>query len=158
MSHKFLVSEVVRGEAPLSAFPLTEAIQSLVGTSVEACASSANQLVAHTSHGFVQAAQFAFAKHYPLVITPDSVWLCLAQGFATHVRLHAQELRKHIVQHEGRECIEICRDDFVKGRASNPWPEVFSAFSDAIAVRAGKERNLVVSDFSTTGPTEPPPK
>ena len=72
------------------------------------------------------AVRLACAEHYPLVRSPDSVWLCLAQGFATHVRLHAKALRKRIVQHEGREQVQIRRDDFVKGRAENPWPEVFS--------------------------------
>lgn len=154
MSYKFIVSDVARAQSPLTATPLHEALPSLVGTPVEACAGSASHLVACTRHGFVEAVRLAFAEHYPLVLTPDAVWLCLAQGFATHVRLHSEALRKSIVEHEGRQDIQIRRDDFVKGRAENPWPEVFAAFSDAIAVRASKERNLVVSDFSTTGPIE----
>src|SRR6185436_12467481 len=35
-----------------------------------------------------------------------------------------------------------------------PWPEVFSAFSDAVAEHIGRQRDLVVCDFSTTGPCE----
>jgi hypothetical protein len=58
------------------------------------------------------------------------------------------------VRHQGRKTLEVRRDDFVKGSPANPWPEVFSAFSDQIAKHVGKQRDLVVCDFSTTGPCE----
>ncbi|RYE88922.1 MAG: DUF4419 domain-containing protein, partial [Myxococcales bacterium] len=41
----------------------------------------------------------------------------------------------------------------VLGQA-NPWPEVFAAFSEQIAAHVGRLRDLVVADFSTTGPVE----
>jgi hypothetical protein len=43
--------------------------------------------------------------------------------------------------------------DFRLGR-DNPWPEAFADFSDAIAAHVGRLRDLVVADFSTTGPVE----
>ena len=45
------------------------------------------------------------------------------------------------------------RPDFLLGQP-NPWPEAFAAFSDQIAGHVGKLRDLVVADFSTTGPLE----
>ena len=36
------------------------------------------------------AVALAFAQHRPLVLSPDAVWLTIAQGVAQHVRLHAE--------------------------------------------------------------------
>ena len=105
-------------------------------------------------NGFVAAVHTAFEKHYPLVLSPDDVWLLIAQGFATHVELHAETLRDRLVRHEGKVTISVRRDDFVKGSPSNDWPGVFSELSDRIAEYIGKKRDLIVSDFSTTGPIE----
>jgi hypothetical protein len=96
----------------------------------------------------------AYALHYPLVLTPDAVWLCIAQGFAMHVSANAERLRDKFVKHQGLATIKVRRDDFIKGSPDNPWPEVFTEFSDAIAEHIGRQRDLVVCDFSTTGPCE----
>src|SRR5215472_9132937 len=47
--------------------------------------------------------------------------------------------------------LSVERPDFFLGR-ENPWPEVFAEFSQQIAAYVGKLRDLVVADFSTTGP------
>ncbi|AKF11778.1 DUF4419 domain-containing protein [Sandaracinus amylolyticus] len=103
-------------------------------------------------HPFVAAAHAAFDEHRPLELSPDAVWLCIAQGFATHVQTHARELRAELVAREGRETIIVRRDDFVLGSPRNPWPDVFAAMSAQVAARTGELHALVVSDFSTTDP------
>jgi hypothetical protein len=105
-------------------------------------------------NAFLRAAHLAYALHYPLSLSPDAVWLCIAQGFAAHVKENAERLRGKFVRHEGQATLKVRRDDFVKGSPANPWPEAFAAFSDAIAEHIGKQRDLVVCDFSTTGPCE----
>jgi hypothetical protein len=101
-------------------------------------------------HGFLLAVHSSFNSHYPLTLSPDDVWLTIAQGFAAHVNANAEKLRKQFVKHEGKLYIEIRRDDFKKGSPSNDWPGGFSEFSDKIAEHIGKKRDLLVSNFSTT--------
>jgi hypothetical protein len=105
-------------------------------------------------HPFVAATQLAFDRHLPLVLSPDHLWLVLAQGFAQHVRMHAEELRPRLVSHQGRARIDVRRDDFVKGSETNPWPEVFDEFANKLREHIGKRHDLIVADFSTTGPLE----
>ncbi len=102
------------------------------------------------SHPMVEAAHISFAKHYPLTISPDMVWNCLAQGFAQHVNLHAEELRSKFVSYEGKQTIKIRRDQFIKGSPKNNWEGCFSEFSDQLEKIIGKKRDFVVSNFSTT--------
>lgn len=101
----------------------------------------------------VQMAHDAFYEHRPLALSPDVIWFTIAQGFAAHVSLNAEALRHRFVRHEGKVKLVVTRTDFVLGR-ENPWPEAFAAFSSQIAEHVGKVRDLVVADFSTTGPLE----
>lgn len=154
MAFSFQVSDVARATAPLIETPLRNAVNSLLGTPVEACGAGCEQIVSVTQNALLAAAWRAYADHRPLVLTPDAVWLCLAQGFAAHVNLHAEALRGRFVRHQGRETLIVGRHDFVKGSPDNPWPKVFGAFSEQIAGHIGRLRDLVVCDFSTTGPVE----
>jgi hypothetical protein len=129
---------------------------------IEACGSN-HELVApraafrgikEPAHPLIEAVHTAFAEHYPLVLSPDDVWLCLAQGFALHVEANAEALRSRFVRHEGQLTLEVRRDDFVKGSPHNDWLGCFAKWSDAIAAHIGKKRDLVVAAFSTTGPIE----
>ena len=148
---------------------IPDAIRSTCGTAVEACGANAvyvvgqmhrpwrsekDVLLVDGMNGFLQAAHRAFNDHFPLVLSPDDVWLAIAQGFAHHVNANAEALRSRFVKHEGQQYIEIQRDGFVKGSPDNDWPGAFAEFSDKIAEHIGKKRDLVVSNFSTTGPIE----
>lgn len=125
---------------------------------LEACASNRELVAAlgfdEPAHPLIEAAHTAFAKHYPLVLSPDDVWLCLAQGFALHVEANAEALRSRFVRHEGQLTLTIIRDNFVMGSPDNDWQGCFAEWSDAIAAHIGKKRDLVVAAFSTTGPIE----
>jgi len=150
----FPVSDVPVPGAPLRALERNVVISSMLHGPVEQLSASESRLVACCDvNALVHAAESAFNEHYPLVLTPDAVWLCLAQGFAHHVALHAETLRRRLVRHQGKIKLVIERGDFLLGRP-NPWPEVFAEFSEQIAAHVGKLRDLVVADFTTTGPTE----
>jgi hypothetical protein len=145
------VSDVTLAKVAINRLDVRASVQSLLRRRIEAMAVDDDRLVVcKDSHPFAQAAHDAFYDHCPLVITPDDIWFCLAQGFAHHVNLNAESLRHHFVRHAGKLKLEVTRQDFVLGRP-NPWPEVFTAFSDQIADHVGRPlRDLVVADFSTT--------
>jgi hypothetical protein len=105
-------------------------------------------------NGFWSAIDMAFNWHIPLGLTPDHVWLTISRTFAEHVVKNAEELRKRFVDFDGQKLLTVRRDNFVKGSAENDWQGVFSEFSDQIAENIGKARDLVVCNFSTTGPVE----
>lgn len=153
----FTVSDVELSRERLASTTLAQSLHLRTQRGVEAGAANLPDLVEATGmghHPFVEAVHAAFADHYPLVLSPDDVWLCLAQGFATHVNEHAEALRDRFVQHEGKLKIVVLRDGFIKGSPDNDWPGCFAEFSDAIAKSAGKKRDLVIADFSTTGAVE----
>lgn len=103
------------------------------------------------SHPFVEAIHTAYDRHYPIVLSPDSVWMCIAQGFANHVNMNSNLLKEKFVNHEIKKLIVLRRDDFIKGSSDNNWQDCFPEFSDKIRESIGKKVDLVINKFSTTG-------
>ncbi|WP_437607048.1 DUF4419 domain-containing protein [Sorangium sp. So ce834] len=139
--------------APLPAFDEESTVQSLLVSPVEAAYRHRLPLVGRTDvHPLVQAAYMAFTQRYPLVLSPDVIWFCLARGFTLHVAAN-EEQRRQVLLEDGDFELRIDRPDFTLGQV-NPWPVAFSDFSAQIAARVGKLRELVTASFSTTGPVE----
>ncbi len=107
-------------------------------------------------NGFIAAVHTAFSQHYPLVFSPDSIWLCIIQGLSSHINANAEKLRQHFVEFEGKKDITIYPIvPFVKGSPSNPWEEVFELFSQGIRQHIGdKTHTLLTPEFSTTTSVE----
>ena len=113
------------------------------------------QLVATDFHPFMAAMHQAYASHYPMTISPDMIWLLIAQGFATHINQNSEKLRSQFVDFDGKKQIDVRRDDFIKGSKDNDWTATFATFSQKIEDNTGKGLlELVTGDFSTTGPVE----
>jgi len=105
--------------------------------------------------GLVKAVHAAFYGHHPLILSPDMIWLTIAQGLANHVDQNAEKLRMKFVRHKGKKELLIVRPNFVKGSDKNDWEGVFPEFSDLIkANTVAGTVDLIECDFSTTGPVE----
>jgi hypothetical protein len=150
----FEVSKVEPPRARRRGLDRKDAITKLLNKPIEQVYDGKARLVACTDVSpLVQMAHDAFYEHRPIELSPDAVWFTIAQGFAAHVNANAETLRERFVRHQGKVKLVVERPDFLLGRP-NPWPEAFAAFSDQIAGHVGKLRDLVVADFSTTGPLE----
>lgn len=129
-----------------------ESVASLLNLRVEQMCTCDKPLVAaDTHHPLAKAAHDAFYEHYPLVLSPDAIWFCLANGFAQHMSMHSEELRARFVSHADKKKIIVERTDFALGQ-KNPWPEAFAAFSSQVATYVGKVHSLLAAEFSTTKP------
>lgn len=110
--------------------------------------------------GFFDAVHLAYNRHLPLVLSPDHLWLTIAQGFARHVSLNAKELYPQLVhpqfiEDKGDTALAVRRDEFVKGKSTNDWVGVFEEFSQQIRARTvPKTYERLICDFSTTGVLE----
>ncbi len=134
---------------------LLEAIDPETTCLIEACSRDSGRLVANVAkHPVIEALHLSFAGHRPLCLSPDMVWLLICQGVAQHLNLHAERLRSKIVQHAGKQPIEVRRDDFIKASLENPWGEVVDELCMRVKEHIGSVHDLFKPHFSTTGPTE----
>ncbi len=100
-------------------------------------------------HPLVVAVHRAFARHRPLILSPDVVWLTLAQGFAAHIENNAEALRGRFVRHEGRAILQV--PVMSMPETADDWRGVVEGFGDRLAEHVGPGmRRLMRCDFSTT--------
>jgi hypothetical protein len=152
----FQVNRISPESIPLPTISAKVAVENLTTARVEACSTpDAKVIDALGFHPLIEAAHTASAGHYGLTLSPDDIWLTIAQGFAAIINADPESFRSHFVTHEGKQKISVQRDGFVLGSAENDWPSVFAEFSEKIAAQIGETNHgLLVADFSTTGPIE----
>ena len=99
---------------------------------IEAVSDNNKEIYEFEVHGLFKAIHDAYDKHVGLEITPDHIKLLILQGFSMHINENSEKFRTLFVDHTDKKVIKVQRDDFVKGRDTNPWPEVFGQFTDKI--------------------------
>jgi hypothetical protein len=109
-------------------------------------------LVPNGVHPLLSAVGRAFADHRPLVLSPDAVWLTIAQGVAQHVRLHAAELRSRLVRHAGRKRLTVVVDGPMP-RDAGAWHDAVELFHRLLAAEIS-DADVFECDFSTSTDVE----
>jgi hypothetical protein len=100
-------------------------------------------------HPLIEAVHVAFAQHRPLILSPDTIWLVISQGFAHHLHENTEALRSRLVRHEGRKTLRVAAYDL----KPDHWPQYIAEFSSQ--VRRNSDPVLyesLICDFSTTTP------
>ncbi len=152
----FKVSNVEKCNIPLSTVPSSEAYQFRTKHVCEGLPqfSEVDSLVPVSANGFLAAFHLGFAKHYPVVVSPDIVWLVLCQGLSTHIRQHSEEFRGNLVGFSGKETITVRHDEFVKGQNNN-WPAAFEEFTtETKKLLKDSLFDIMIPQFSTSGVAE----
>ena len=93
----FEVDSITKAENPL---PVAKDMLELVATKIkvkpESCCRLGTDLSPvqswSTQNSFIEAVHKAYQRHYPLVLSPDIIWQCVAQGFAIHVNTNSEKL------------------------------------------------------------------
>ncbi len=99
------------------------------------------------THPVLGAVGRAFADHRPLVLSPDAIWLTIAQGLAQHIRLHAEELRTLLVEHTGRTRLTATIHEPVPTDAQS-WARIVEQLATML------DPTLPGCDFSTSTDVE----
>ncbi|MBD2743881.1 DUF4419 domain-containing protein [Coleofasciculus sp. FACHB-1120] len=100
------------------------------------------------NHPLVTAVHIAHSEHRPLLLTPDAIWLTIAQGFAQHINNHAEELRSRFVGHLGKLELKV---ETQKLAQPSDWVEVIEQWSERIRHNVKPDiHSLMVCNFSTT--------
>jgi hypothetical protein len=100
-------------------------------------------------HSLIEAVQIAFSQHRPLVLSPDCIWLTIAQGFSHHIRENAEALRSRLVRHHGEK--ELC--ETIPNLSGESFQRAVAGFSAQIREASDPVlHETLICDFSTTTP------
>jgi Domain of unknown function (DUF4419) len=152
----FSVDNVIPATKQLGECRSYEWVKRMLGSDIEACCDYHGTVIKEASYQSLLAAVYlAFSQHRPLVLSPDAVWITIAQGVAHHMTVHGERLRSRFVPHQGRLDLVFECHDWVEGTPENPWFEAFASWAAQIRDHVGSEiHDSLICDFSTTGVTE----
>ena len=100
----------------------------------------------------IQGLILAYKNHYPIIISPDMIWILILQGYSRFMDKYSELFRDKYVNFEGKKEIEVKRIGiFPEGATPEIWQDIIDAFTEAIKREVGNEiiSNLQ-SDFTTT--------
>lgn len=113
-----------------------------------------DSLILTQSHPFLQAVHLSYARHLPLELTPDMIWLLILQGFALHVQQNADSLASSLVFNKEKETITVFRPDY-QPQSGDYWEGIAADFSDMLATKTKDDlKEVLLPDFSTSTATE----
>lgn len=148
MTTTFDLGGIVDTSSLGDSIPLPKKIIELCGGDIEQTCDLSTPIFNFTSN-LVGLSHCAFARHRHMVLDPESVWLTIEHGLATHIKNNAEELRSKFVTFQGKVLIELSRDEFRRGSKNN-WEGCFDEFSEKIKDYIGPKRDLIVGNFSST--------
>jgi hypothetical protein len=152
----FAVDEVTPTTHSLPQCRTHEAIKEMLGGAIESCCDYHGTVIKRVHYQPLLAAVYiAFSEHRPLVLSPDAVWITIAQGVAHHMAIHGERLRSRFVAHQGKLDLVVTCSGWVEGSPENPWSDAFASWADQIREHVGSEiHDGLICDFSTTGAVE----
>ena len=109
----------------------------------------ADSLVTYGSHSFISGMREAYWHHRPVTLSPDMIWVLIAQGFSHHVNANAEALRDRMVDfEEKKELTCVCDVEFIE---QIDWEKTVDSFAIKIAENTkGNIAEIIKADFSTT--------
>lgn len=150
------MADVRRGRQRLPTTTVLTAVERTLADRLLVCRKPDEQLVEGGDfHPLIAAAALAFKLHYPLVLSPDMLWLTILQGLAQHVAKHAESLRSRFVAHQTR--IELFVETNLAGMPATDAAmlSLTSAFITQIEERlVPDKRFLLKTEFTTTTDVE----
>ena len=100
----------------------------------------------------IQGLIVAYKNHYPITITPDMIWLLIAQGFSRFMEKHENLVRERFVNFTGKKDLKVERLSYSPYSASKEvWDGIIKEFVQKIEENVGKEViDTLECNFSTT--------
>jgi hypothetical protein len=101
-------------------------------------------------HPLAGAVHLAFSEHRPLRLTPDHIWLTIAQGFAHHVNNNAEALRSRLVGSQDRMVLQVTTLGLDE---PEDWAKVVNEWAEDVGDFIPQElHQTMLCDFTTTTP------
>ena len=98
---------------------------------------------------FVATIHKSFDEHRPLTLSPDVIWLAIAQGVSIHINENFDELESFIFKAQKPDKIRVRNDRLPDG--SVHWVDLLHSFSDSTTKYVNDDYySFFVPEFSTT--------
>lgn len=145
----FAVDSVSAAEKPMVTKTLADSLRYRFESRILVLPEAHRHVIGARGHPLIEAIHTAFSQHRPLTLSPDHLWLVIAQGFSHHVAENAEALRPRLVRHAGRETLRLETKEL--NLAS--FERAIAGFSAQIREATDPVlHETLICDFSTTTP------
>ena len=100
----------------------------------------------------IQGLILAYKNHYPIVVSPDMIWILILQGYCRFMEKYSEKVRQKYVNFNGKKTLKVKKIGiFPEDASKETWQEIIDNFIEGIKYEIGGEiiSNLQ-SDFTTT--------
>jgi len=152
----FPISDVQPASERLPEITVRAALERTAQTQLLTCPKAEQRVIESGNfHPLIASAAIAYQQHYPLVLSPDIIWLTILQGVAQHIANHHETLRSRLVSHQTK--IEL-----VVGTNPTKIPErdcemlsATQAFVELVGKHVQPDKQFLLrTEFSTTTDVE----
>jgi hypothetical protein len=81
----------------------------------------------------------AYANHRPFVLSPDMVWMLIAQGFSHHINANPEKYRDKMVDFSGKMSLVV---ESEKPLDSAQWDVLIPRFAEEIREKKSLQRYI----------------
>ncbi len=95
-----------------------------------------------------------FAEHRPLTLSPDIIWLLIAQAISTYINRNAEKLRQQFVSWSDQQTLTVVSKEDILTEETD-WQSLLQDFHRQIREKTKTDiADSIKCDFSTTQPDE----
>ena len=121
---------------------------------VHKCSMNLYKDIKMVDHPVLTGYYLAFLDHYPVVLSPDILWMLILQGFSHHVKLNHKKLRNKFVKVKTDNIVVTQNsngDNNINNVSTNRWGDIFKDFVEKSKEYIdGTVLHLFTPYFSTT--------
>lgn len=149
---RFEVDDVEKNDSLLQTFPIKDVVSSFIGKNItfhSRMDDTSFQLVPLGGNGLITSINIAYGQHRPLVLSPDIIWMTIAQGISTHINHDFKNLEQKLFKKNKPKTIKVRNDSLDFG--PQHWEKLIADLSDQTK-RYTKEDmfSIMAPKFSTT--------
>ena len=146
----FKVDDVVQNKKPLESFKSTDAVANFIGKKLTFSPDNDSVLLVPVhGNGLINTIYLCYGQHRPLVLSPDIIWMTIAQGVSTHINKEFKQLESKLFTAKKPKIIKVRNDSLDYG--AKYWQQLIGSLSDSTRKYTQKDMyGFLAPRFSTT--------
>lgn len=149
---KFMVDDVQKNDTLLEIFSAKKVIENFIGKEVRYYPyenDSVLKLVPISGNGLINTINLCYGQHRPLVLSPDIIWMTIAQGVSTHINKNFVNLERNLFKRNKPKILKVRNDSLEYGEKH--WRDLITALADSTKKYTQDDMfSFMVPRFSTT--------
>ncbi|WP_408049981.1 DUF4419 domain-containing protein [Tenacibaculum halocynthiae] len=149
---KFKVDNVLKNDTLLETFPAKKVLANFIRKQITYYPESNDtllKLVPISGNGLINTINICYGQHRPLVLSPDVIWMTIAQGVSTHINKEFKQLDVKLFKKNKPKVIKVRNDSLEYG--VKHWKSLITSLTNSTKKYTKEDMfSFLAPKFSTT--------